>query len=239
MWSFADSLDFSLEDLSGEGTSPLLESTVGKAFFSVKESVRGGFNFATEGNPVRVAAAGKGSSRAMRARRRGSRLPIAMAAADQSLEQSPIAYCPARLHPPEARTMASTPKRPPGSVKTASRSTHPRMTGGHRPDSRASRFPGPAFPGSGIPPTPGQRRPEPRRILSLPMPVFRPAQFSKHPLQPSTTTIEARPTTPRPWTGPTASDRGRISPSIGSSRRARWRNDTSNGSGRSRAWPTR
>ena len=55
-------MDFSSEDLSGAGTSPLLESTVGKAFISVKESVRGGFNFATEGNPVRVAAAGKGSS---------------------------------------------------------------------------------------------------------------------------------------------------------------------------------
>ena len=62
MWCFAGSMDFSSEDLSGAGTSPLLESTVGKAFISVKESVRGGFNFATEGNPVRVAAAGKGSS---------------------------------------------------------------------------------------------------------------------------------------------------------------------------------
>ena len=64
MWCFAGSLDFSLEDLSGEGTSPLLGSTVGKAFISVKESVRGGFNWATEGNPIRAAAAGKGSSQA-------------------------------------------------------------------------------------------------------------------------------------------------------------------------------
>ena len=46
----ADSLDFSLEDLSGEGTPPLLESTVGKAFFSVKESVRGGIQFGGGGN---------------------------------------------------------------------------------------------------------------------------------------------------------------------------------------------
>jgi len=44
------------------GHIPFLKSTAGKAFISVKESVRGGFNFATEGNPVRVAAAGKGSS---------------------------------------------------------------------------------------------------------------------------------------------------------------------------------
>jgi len=50
LWSFADSLDFSLEDLSGEGTSPLLESTVGQAFISVKESVRGGIQFGGGGN---------------------------------------------------------------------------------------------------------------------------------------------------------------------------------------------
>ena len=66
MFPGADSLDFSLEDLSGEGTSPLLESTVEKAFISVKESVRGGFNWAAEGNRISVAAPGKGSSRAMR-----------------------------------------------------------------------------------------------------------------------------------------------------------------------------
>jgi len=41
-WCFAASLDFSSEDLSEEGTSPLLGFTVGKAFISVKESVRGG-----------------------------------------------------------------------------------------------------------------------------------------------------------------------------------------------------
>ena len=35
----ADSLDNSLEDLPGEGTSPLLAFTVGQAFISVKESV--------------------------------------------------------------------------------------------------------------------------------------------------------------------------------------------------------
>ena len=39
LWCFADSLDFSSEDLSGEGTSPLLPFTVGKASMSVKESV--------------------------------------------------------------------------------------------------------------------------------------------------------------------------------------------------------
>ena len=37
----ADSLDFSWEDRSGEGPSPHLGSTVGKAFSSVKESVGG------------------------------------------------------------------------------------------------------------------------------------------------------------------------------------------------------
>ena len=28
---------------------------------------------------------------------------------DQTFGQSPIAYCPARLHPPDARTIATTP----------------------------------------------------------------------------------------------------------------------------------
>lgn len=61
-WCFAGSLDFSSEDLSEEGTSALFGFAVGKAFISVKESVRGGFNWAAEGNRIRVAAAGKGSS---------------------------------------------------------------------------------------------------------------------------------------------------------------------------------
>ncbi len=61
-WCFAGSLDFSSEDLSEECTSALFGFTVGKAFISVKESVRGGFNWAAEGNRIRVAAAGKGSS---------------------------------------------------------------------------------------------------------------------------------------------------------------------------------
>jgi hypothetical protein len=38
-WCFADSLAFSSDDLSEEGTSPFLGSNVGKAFISVKESV--------------------------------------------------------------------------------------------------------------------------------------------------------------------------------------------------------
>ena len=43
-----DSLDSSSEDLSGEGTSPLLGSNLGKAFISVKESARGGSPAAAE-----------------------------------------------------------------------------------------------------------------------------------------------------------------------------------------------
>ena len=55
-------MDFSLEDLSGEGTSALFGFTVGKAFISVKESVRGGITQGGEEARIRAAAARKGSS---------------------------------------------------------------------------------------------------------------------------------------------------------------------------------
>jgi len=58
----ADSLDFSSEDDSEEGKAPLLRSTVGKAFISVKESVRGGISRGGEEARIRAAAPGKGSS---------------------------------------------------------------------------------------------------------------------------------------------------------------------------------
>jgi hypothetical protein len=43
-------MDFSSENLSEEGTSALCGFTVGKAFISVKESVRGGIQFGGGGN---------------------------------------------------------------------------------------------------------------------------------------------------------------------------------------------
>ena len=49
--------------------------------------------------------------RPMRARRRGSGLPMATKTADQTLGQSPIARRSTRRHPPEARTMATIPAR--------------------------------------------------------------------------------------------------------------------------------
>jgi hypothetical protein len=55
-------MDFSSEDLSEEGTSPLLSSTVGKAFISVKESVRSGISQGGEEARIRAAAPGEGSS---------------------------------------------------------------------------------------------------------------------------------------------------------------------------------
>jgi hypothetical protein len=45
----------------------------------------------------------------MRARRRGSGLPIATKTADQVFGEIPIARRPARRHPPEARTIATIP----------------------------------------------------------------------------------------------------------------------------------
>jgi len=63
-WCFAGSLDFSLEDLSGEGTPPLLGIQPRKSFISVKESVGDGIQLGDGGNPIRAAAAGKGSSQA-------------------------------------------------------------------------------------------------------------------------------------------------------------------------------
>ena len=148
MWCFAGSLDFSSEDLSGEGTSPLLPFTVGKAFISVKESVRGGFNWATEGNPIRAAATGKASSRGMRARRRG----LSRKTAGQSLGQFSIARRSTRRYPPEARwpsAMArirrrSSAVRPPQALITCLRS--------------AGSAPEYAPPGSGIVVFPGNLR---------------------------------------------------------------------------------
>jgi hypothetical protein len=49
--------------------------------------------------------------RAMRARHRGSGLPMATKNADQTFGEFPIARRPASLHPPEARTMATIPAR--------------------------------------------------------------------------------------------------------------------------------
>lgn len=57
-------MDFSSEDLSGEGTSPLLGSNPGNLSFPSRNRLEMGFNWATEGNPIRAAAAGKGSSQA-------------------------------------------------------------------------------------------------------------------------------------------------------------------------------
>jgi len=55
-------MDFSSEDLSEEGTSALCSFTVGKAFISVKESVRGGMSQGGEEARIRAAAPGKVSS---------------------------------------------------------------------------------------------------------------------------------------------------------------------------------
>jgi len=49
--------------------------------------------------------------RTMRARHRGSGLPMATKTADQISGEFPIARRPARLHPPEARTIATIPAR--------------------------------------------------------------------------------------------------------------------------------
>jgi hypothetical protein len=59
-WCFAGSMDFSSEDLSGEGASPLFGSTVGKAFISVKESVRGGIFIGGGGESNQLGSPGKG-----------------------------------------------------------------------------------------------------------------------------------------------------------------------------------
>ena len=85
------------------GPIPPLGIQPRKSFISVKESVRGGFNWATEGNPIRAAATGKASSRGMRARRRGLSRLQATKIADQSLGQFPIARRPTRRYPPDAR----------------------------------------------------------------------------------------------------------------------------------------
>ena len=55
-------MDFSSEHLSEEDTSALCGFTVGKAFISVKESVRGGISQGGEEARIRAAAPGKSSS---------------------------------------------------------------------------------------------------------------------------------------------------------------------------------
>ena len=58
-----------LEQRLGKGPTPSPGVTVGQAFFSVKESVWGGILMGGGSARIRVAAAGKGPSRAMRGRR--------------------------------------------------------------------------------------------------------------------------------------------------------------------------
>jgi len=53
-------MDFSSEDLSEEGTSALFGFTVGKAFISVKESVRGGIFIGGGGESNPRGSPGKG-----------------------------------------------------------------------------------------------------------------------------------------------------------------------------------
>ena len=110
-WCFAGSLDFSLEDLSGEGASPLLGSNLGNLSFPSRNRLEMGFNWATEGIQSARQPRERALPRPMRARRRGSGLPMATKTADQTLGQSPIARRSTRRRPPEARTMATIPAR--------------------------------------------------------------------------------------------------------------------------------
>ena len=70
-----------------------------------------GFNLAAEGIESAWQHRKRALTRAMRARRRCPRRLQAVKTADQTLGQFPIARRPARLHPPEARTMATIPAR--------------------------------------------------------------------------------------------------------------------------------
>ena len=77
---------------------PLLGSNLGNLSFPARNRLEMGFNWATEGNPIRAATAGKGFSQGMRARRRG----LGRKTADQSLGQFPIARRSTRRYPPDA-----------------------------------------------------------------------------------------------------------------------------------------
>jgi len=54
---------------------------------------------------------------------------MAMSPADRAFGQSPIASCPARLHPPEARSMATTPARTPAGNRPHAATTSARSGG--------------------------------------------------------------------------------------------------------------
>ena len=84
------------------------------AFISVKESVRGGFNWAADGNRISLAALGKGSSPGDEGTAKRFRPATGDDACRSSLGHFPIARGPARLHPPQARTMATPPARTAG-----------------------------------------------------------------------------------------------------------------------------
>ena len=111
LWCFAGSLDFSLEDLSGEGTSPLLGSNLGNLSFPSRNRLEMGFNWATEGNPIRAAAAVKGSSPGDG----GTAKRFRPANGDEDCRSNPATVpdrsSPTRRYPPEARTMAAIPAR--------------------------------------------------------------------------------------------------------------------------------